>query len=590
MTSHAARANPLICPEIDQVALFDEAAERFGDLFDVQRLVAASPVRALFVASDLVLKREVALRVHLAPESPTRSWFVCETELLAALDHPVLRTIFSAGRRADWAFRTAKWIEGESLRAATERGPRPIPSVLALARELSRMLEYLHSLQIVIRRLVPEAVMVETTGRNVVTDMRWANRCLDRATFFDPAFEPFMAPEVRTGTPGDPAADIYTAGALLYFAVTGQEPDRDPERTVPPRQIRAACPQALERVIARALARDPQDRYFTAGEMGQDLASDLGEFETQIPVAPALGAASDDSRAWEKRLRRALGDDYELLEELGAGGFGRVYRVRHLGLEREVALKVLHPFLTADPAVVERFRREAQFAAQFMHPHMVNVYDIGGRAGLLWYTMEYVSGTSLARLVEVHGPQPVERVFRLLEEALLALRAAHERGLMHRDLKPENMLIEGATGNLLLVDFGLAMALGGADGRGGASARSGTPEYAAPEQLLGDPVDHRADLYSLSLAALFALTGEPPFGTGAPDAILARKLAGQLPKVRERRSDVPERLLRILGRGAAVDPSERYQSAEDYLRALSWGRRRWRLNPLRWFQRLLPRR
>lgn len=586
----AASLGSLISSEIDAAALFEEASQTFGDLVVVEQLVAASPVRALFVARDRVLKRRVALRIHLAPDSPTRPWFSCETGLLASLDHPVLRPVYSGGQRGRWVYRVTKWIDGESLRDAVRRGPRPIPSTLGLARDLSSMFEYVHSHQLVVRRLVPETLMLEVTGRNVVTDLRYANRCLDLVTYFDPASVPFLAPEVRDGSAGDPSSDIFSAGALLYFAVTARELPLDPSAAPDPRNLRPACPQALERVIQRAVRVNPDERYLTAMEMGRDLVSDLGDFEVQIPVAPPLWATTEDARAWEKRLRRALGDDYELLEELGSGGFGRVYRVRDLGLEREVALKILHPFLTADPAVVERFRREAQFAAQFVHPNIVNVFDIGGRGGLIWYTMEYVRGMNLSRLVEVHGPQPVERVVEILEQALYAMRAAHAEGLMHRDLKPENMLIEAASGNLMITDFGLALALGGPDGRAGSSARSGTPEYAAPEQLLGEPVDHRADLYALSLAAMFALTGEAPFGSGTPEAILARKLSGQLPGVRDRRPDVPEKLVRVLAKGGARQAADRFQTAEEYERALQRVQGRRRLNPLRWLQYFIPKR
>ncbi len=138
----------------------------------------------------------------------------------------------------------------------------------------------------------------------------------------------------------------------------------------------------------RALQSDPAKRYLTAAELIEELVAELGEPITPAPLASGRGPATEDQMAWEKRLRRALGDDYELLDELGSGGFGRVYLVRDLALEREVALKVLHSYLTMDPAVVERFRREARVAAQVWHPHIVNTYDIGRRAGLLWYTLE----------------------------------------------------------------------------------------------------------------------------------------------------------------------------------------------------------
>src|SRR3989454_1572633 len=208
-----------------------------------------------------------------------------------------------------------------------------------------------------------------------------------------------------------------------------------------------------------------------------------------LPISPQVAEAG-----FERRLRRALGDDYELLEEIGTGGFGRVYRARDLGLERDVAMKVLHPSLTTDPSVMERFRREAQLAGGLRHPSIVSIYDIRSRAGLQWYTMELVPGTNLAQLVHKQGPLSVDQTVRVVDQGLSALEHAHALGLVHRDLKPENMLL-APDGRLRITDFGLALALRGDARFGGATSRSGTPQFAAPEQLLGERVDQRADLY-----------------------------------------------------------------------------------------------
>jgi serine/threonine-protein kinase len=230
--------------------------------------------------------------------------------------------------------------------------------------------------------------------------------------------------------------------------------------------------------------------------MLEDLTSDAGTFETRAAtIGEAAITTGEDRARFEKRLRRALGDDYELLGFLGSGGFGRVYRVRDLHLEREVALKVLHPALTRDPEGVERFRREAQLAARLSHPNIVDIYDIQGRSGLLWYTMELVRGPNLSLAVRDEGPFPVPRVLRLLRESLSALAQAHAQGLVHRDIKPENMLIAPG-GSLKITDFGLALALR-AGRYSGATSQSGTPQFASPEQLLGERVDPRSDLYSL---------------------------------------------------------------------------------------------
>ena len=228
------------------------------------------------------------------------------------------------------------------------------------------------------RRIVPTTLMINTGGQGVITDLRYSNWCL-------PYIEPlkpddptlaYMAPEARAGDPGDPSSDVYTVTANIYAALTGNPPDLDPARLVPPREQRANIPAAVERVIVRGLATLPKDRYYTATEMLEDFVADAGTFQSPA-AAPAV-----TEKGFERRLRRALGDDYELLEEIGSGGFGRVYRARDLALERDVAIKVLHPALTADPGVMERFRREAQLAARLRHPNIVSIYDIMGRAGL----------------------------------------------------------------------------------------------------------------------------------------------------------------------------------------------------------------
>jgi len=557
-------------PKIDEAKLLAQVQEMFKDLYEVQRLVAASNERALFVVRDSVLKREAALRVHLHHENMrSRRWFERETELLAHLDHSSLRAVYAAGYREKWAYRVVKWIEGESLQQASRRAPRSFPRVLQIAHSLMSVLEYVHSNQIAIRRIVPSTVMIENTGRVIVIDLRYASVCVDVADAWHPRSTPFIAPEIRGGGAGDPESDIYTTGALLYYALTGRPPAEDPTTITSPSEIRPNTPAAIQRVVLRALQPSPKDRYQSAIEMSDALTSDAGELRDLFPVSPIGGRSFDDSRAWEKHLRRALGDEYELLDELGSGGFGRVYLVRDLELEREAALKVLHPFLTSDPEVVERFRREAQIAARIVHPHITNTYDIGGRSGLLWYTMEYVPGGSLAQAVEEQGPLPVDRVMQMLYESLGALEHAHRHGLVHRDLKPENILFETSDGDVRIADFGLAFAHGHHSRFGGAStSHSGTPEFAAPEQLLGEKVDERTDLYSLSLCAYFALTGSLPFGTGTPLSLIASHTTGSLPDVNAVRQDVRPGLLRVLANAAARDPDNRYESAAAFEAAL----------------------
>ncbi|MBI1722286.1 MAG: protein kinase [Gemmatimonadetes bacterium] len=534
----------------------------FSDLFEIEQLVAESDERLLFVAQDKVLKRRIALRVH-REEGPGRAWFLRESEVLGSLDHPTIRHVYAAGFRDGVAYRVGNWIEGESLADAVARGPRPIPAVLNLARDLLSALDHAHVRGVVIRRVRPTTLLLDSAGRGIITDLRFANRVLEVVPPESrPDHNPFLAPEVRGGAAGDPSADIYTVGAVLYYALTGVEPGED---AVPCREVRPQIPQAVERVVMRALRPKQSDRFLTASEMLEDLADDTGAFN-----APGAGPPSlilPDSPLWERRLRRALGDDYELLVEIGTGSFGRVYRVRDLRLEREVALKVLDPLLTQDPAIAEGFQREARIAASLTHPNVVSIYDIHGRLGLLWYTMELVRGESVAQLVQKLGPLSVARTVELLDDALTALEYAHARRLVHRDIKPENLLVD-PEGRVHVTDFGLALALPRGRLFGGATSRSGTPQFAAPEQLLGGQVDRRTDLYSLGAVGYFCLLGRPPFAGRTTDAILHGSVSSTPPSVRSERDDVPDQLEEALRRACAYQPGERFDDGREFREAI----------------------
>jgi len=537
---------------------------RFQGLFEIEHLAARSDERLLFLATDPALKRRVALRLHLDPKAPGRAWFLKEAEVVATLDHPSIRHAYAAGFLGDIAWRTGNWIEGESLEEAVARGPRPIPAVLGLARDLLDGLEHAHVRGIVVRRVLPSTLMLDVAGRAIITDLRYANLVLPAVAIPDaPANHPFLAPEVRGGDAGDPGADVYTAGAVLYYAITGAPPG-DPIR--PPRELRPTCPAVVERILLRALDPNPRRRYLTAGEMLADLAADAGDIIAPEPGPPPEHIVPG-SPLWERRLRRAFGDDYELLGEIGSGAFGRVYRVRDLRLEREVALKVLDPALTRDPEVVERFRREAQLAASLQHPNIVSIYDIDERYGLLWYTMEMVKGDNLGQLVEELGPLDPESTVQILEDTLAALEHAHERRLVHRDIKPENLLL-GPDGRVRVTDFGLALALPRGRMWGGATSRSGTPQFAAPEQLVGGQVDVRTDLFSLGLVGWFALLGKPPLEGRTAEAVMKGHVGGVLPDLARVRDDVPPPLIRVLKKAASMDPAGRYASATTFKRAL----------------------
>lgn len=534
----------------------------FGDSFDQERLVAESEERVLYMARDRVLKRGIALRVQLKPGTH-RDWFVRETEVLAMLDHPAIRHVYSAAERGGYAYRVGNWIDGESLAEAVARGPRAMPLVFSLARDLLYALDHAHVRGVVMRRIRPTTLMIDNSARAIITDLRFANQVLDVVPKDQRVDEdPFLAPEVRDGSRGDPGADIWTVGAVLYFALTGREPAGN---FAPVRELRPSCSEIVDRWVMRALARKPRERYFTAAEMLAELAG-----FTDSHTAPGASGPSvilPDSPQWERRLRRALGDDYELLNEVGAGSFGYVYRVRDLRLEREVAMKVLDPRLTQDPAIAEAFRREAVLAASLKHPNIVSIYDIDGRLGLLWYTMELIRGESVAQLVERAGKLGIVRTIEVLDDTLSALEYAHGRRIVHRDIKPENLIMD-AEGKVHVTDFGLALALPRGKLFGGATSRSGTPQFAAPEQLAGGQVDQRTDLFSLGAVAYFLLLGHPPFPERSPENAWKGQVAFTLPDLGTERDDVPADFESTLRKACAYEPSERFPNGEAMRQAI----------------------
>ena len=553
------------------VAAFERTHAALGDRYRLERIVAANASRVLFEAHDEMLKRRVSLRVNFYRDEPTRAWFLREAEALGRLDHPAIRHVYDAGVVGDLAYRIGNWIEGEGLAGGGAARPAEHPG---RARRWPGTCWA--------RSSTPTCTASSSAGS--CRPRCWWTRAAGArspisasAATSSPSSRPathrdmtmFMAPEIRDGAGGDPACDVYTAGALLYFAVTGQVPPLDPRELRRP--DRAAARPAPARSSGSCFARSspaPEDRYLTAAEMLEDLASDAGHLRD--PGGGGHPGAGAGQPRIEGGGRSGCAAPWATTTScsalLGSGGFGRVYRVRDLHLEREVALKVLHPTLTQDPEVVERFRREAQLAARLSHPNIVNIYDIAGRFGLIWYTMELIDGPSLAQLVERNGPLPLEQVLRLLREALSALAHAHGYGLVHRDIKPENMLID-PTGSVQITDFGLALALRGK--YGGATSQSGTPQFASPEQLLGERVDQRSDLYSLAAVVYYALLGTPPFPGATTEQVLARQTTNQFPAPRERRDDVPEALERVLDRALSADVESRYPSAAEFLQAVN---------------------
>ena len=259
---------------------------------------------------------------------------------------------------------------------------------------------------------------------------------------------------------------------------------------------------------------------------------------------------------------------YEIVSPLGAGGMGEVYRARDTRLGRDVAIKVLPTRFAADTESLRRFELEARAAAALEHPSVVAVYDVGVEAGSPYLVTELLSGGTLRERLQ-RGRPPLAETLVILRALLDALGEAHARGIVHRDLKPENVFLT-RDGRVKLLDFGIAKLIPpagqAADGTGAVTETRqalGTAGYMAPEQVRGEPADHRADLFAIGAMLYEMLTGERAFhGDGTVDTLHAM-LHREPPPVSSKTPGLPQALDAIVERCLAKQPPQRFQSAKD---------------------------
>lgn len=259
---------------------------------------------------------------------------------------------------------------------------------------------------------------------------------------------------------------------------------------------------------------------------------------------------------------RRFGNRYEIVREIARGGMATVYLARDLTLDRPVALKVLSPDLSGDPAFVERFRREAQAAARLSHPNVVSVYDWGQEADTPFIVMEYVEGRTLRDVLSAEGPLAPLRVAEIGEQIAAGLSFAHRHGIVHRDVKPGNVLIS-RSGAVKVTDFGIARAVGGGDGLTQTGSVMGTAVYFSPEQAQGLPVDARSDVYALGVVLFEMATGAPPFRGDNPVSVAYQHVREPLPRPSQRMPGLPADLERVIVCALAKRPEDRYPSADD---------------------------
>jgi len=565
--------------------------------------------------------------------------FLDEARVQSQLNHPGVAQVLEASTDENGEpYTVVEYVEGRSLADVRQRAIQLGARVgwaeaVAISIEMANALAHVHEragsdgspLGIVHRDLSPQNVMVGYVGEVKLIDFgtaRGQNRKCHTVAGVVFAKPGYVAPEVARQQVGDARIDLYALGIMLWELCAGRrflsgDPQKHLEEAaaghvkVPLLADLVEAPAALDDVIQRLVANDPDDRFTggaqAAAELGKILSlSDSGKngersvrgriqtlMRTLWPHEPqrsradfakllkaARGVRTENQTPVSNRVMEIaaqhMNDDpsilsgtpYRLLQKIGEGASGVVWEGEHVELGRKLAIKVLAAGHGSASDAIERFRREARAVAKLSHPNLVQLYDFGRSFdGRVFLAMELLEGVTLDKhLKDTRGMDWRESV-NLAIDACKALEAAHGAGLVHRDLKPGNLFLT-STGTLKLLDFGVAMALAdvtGADDekRQKGFAIFGTPEYMAPEQVAGETVDARCDLYALGCALYEMLTTSKVFEGPSSVVVMGKQLreAPEPPRTRSPRKGIPADVEGIVMRLLAKTPAERYENA-----------------------------
>ncbi|MDH5386209.1 MAG: protein kinase, partial [Candidatus Aminicenantes bacterium] len=293
-----------------------------------------------------------------------------------------------------------------------------------------------------------------------------------------------------------------------------------------------------------------------------------GECGSQL-LSPEDIAVTETMEAPKEELNTGstFAGRYQIIEELGKGGMGKVYKANDIDIKEKVAIKLIKPEISSDKKTIERFQNELKFARKIRHKNVCQMYDLNREEGTYYITMEYVEGENLKNMIRMSGQLGIGTAISVAKQVCEGLAEAHKLGVVHRDLKPSNIMID-REGTVRIMDFGIARSLK-EKGITGAGVMIGTPEYMSPEQCEAKEVDTRTDIYSLGVILYEMATGQLPFSGDTPLSI-AMKHKGETPKnPMQLNAQIPDSVSQIILTCMAKDKNKRYQSAEELLKELN---------------------
>ncbi len=592
----------------------DLVGQRLRD-YEVIELIGRGGMGAVYRARHVLLQEERAIKVVSRKPADDREFterFIREARVLARLKDEHLVRLYEFWEDHGQLFMALELLHGESVAHRLKARRRlSIAETVAIARDAARGLKAAHEQNVVHRDISPDNLQLvrDKAGVEIVKVMDFGiAKALEEASaeltanMFLGKLE-YASPEqcgfgLEKGEGIDLRSDVYSLGVTIFKMATGALPfsaatpqgylfKHAAEAPPPPSAVAedAGIPIELDRLVLKALAKRRGERQQTMAELIQELE--------KIPTAPRSDVPQP-TLAWTPPERTArpgattpsprtspgtgvgktgalkIGDSfarkYVIKSLLGEGGMGVVYRAVDTILDEPVALKVISERLVGGQDSVERMKREVVLARRVSHPNVCRIYDIGeSEIGVPYVSMEYIDGKPLGNLISQGGPLSLREGVPLARQVLDALSAAHKVNVIHRDLKPDNIMIT-KDGRAVIMDFGLSLS---EDSRRVTQAGSviGTPHYMAPEQVRGQNVDPRADLYAIGVILFRMFTGRLPFSGGIIE-ILRGHLETPPPRPRELNPGIPELLEGIILTALEKDPARRFASAEAFLLAL----------------------
>lgn len=553
----------------------------------------------------------------IAQESEFVGLFSEEARALSRLSSANVARIMEVGTEGGVPFVAREHVEGITLDRLADLAKKttslwPWELAVYVITELLRGLDYVHRREDIhgnpmgMRHgdIRPENILVSHAGevkifnfgstlRFIVDEMTNARLSDMRNCYLPPESDDTLEPSIE--------ADLWGAGLLLILLLGGSIPSSKTASWKPPQMVDrvADLPPIIDSFISRALNPDPEFRFQTASEMRKALVEIMGSHAQGHPpddLAVWIKDMGKDDQKQEAELVRSMlqkeaimdlenttqgGGDlgpgyvldgrYHLLRQLGEGGMGLVFEAEHLGLDRRVAVKVLHERVVDEPSTVERFRREARIIGNIGHPNIVEASDFGiSKEGYHYLAMDLLEGKSLAyRIWEKN--LSYQEIIKAMAEVCDGLQAAHEAGVIHRDLKPDNIFLTPKGARIL--DFGIAKSTG-LDTETTDLTRTGhicgTVDYIAPEQIRGISHEPRSDLYAAGVILYESLTGSTPFHGRTVGESLHKTINDKLvsPSKRSGKKDIPSKLEAICLKALSRSAEKRFDDAKEMAQAL----------------------